>query len=50
MNGAEDGHWRRADHDDMAAANASVQRLEGLEVATVYPGHGKSFPFEAFHA
>lgn len=29
--------------DDKAAADASVRRLEGLEVGTVYPGHGESF-------
>ena len=36
--------------DDMAAAKASVKRLRGLQVATVYPGHGKPFPFQALRA
>ncbi len=30
--------------DDLAAANASVERLKSLEITTVYPGHGKPFP------
>ena len=30
--------------DDLAAANASLQNLESLEINTVYPGHGKPFP------
>ena len=34
--------------DDLAAANASVERLKTLNVRTVYPGHGKPFPWEAF--
>ncbi len=29
--------------DDPAAANASVERLKGLEIGTVYPGHGEPF-------
>jgi hydroxyacylglutathione hydrolase len=29
--------------DDMAAARASLARLQGLGVGTVYPGHGKPF-------
>ena len=33
--------------DDMPAAQASLQRLRSLEVGTVYPGHGKPFPFNA---
>ena len=32
--------------DDLAAANASVDRLRGLSVNTVYPGHGQPFPME----
>jgi len=32
--------------DDMAAARASLERLKGLGVGTVYPGHGKPFRLE----
>jgi len=34
--------------DDLAAANASVEKLKKLKVDTVYPGHGKPFPMELF--
>ena len=34
--------------DDLEAANASVGKLRGLAVNTVYPGHGKPFPIEQF--
>lgn len=34
--------------DDLAAANASVEKLRSLAVNTVYPGHGKPFPMEQF--
>jgi len=34
--------------DDLAAANASVEKLSGLSIKTVYPGHGKPFPMEQF--
>lgn len=34
--------------DDLAAAKASVEKLKGLEVHNVYPGHGKPFPMEQF--
>jgi hydroxyacylglutathione hydrolase len=34
--------------DDAAACEASVERLQGLEIATVYPGHGELFPMELF--
>jgi glyoxylase-like metal-dependent hydrolase (beta-lactamase superfamily II) len=34
--------------DDLAAANASVERLKGFEIRTVYPGHGAPFPMELF--
>jgi glyoxylase-like metal-dependent hydrolase (beta-lactamase superfamily II) len=34
--------------DDLAAANASVERLKSLEINTVYPGHGEPFPMELF--
>ncbi len=29
--------------DDLATANASVEKLKGLQINTVYPGHGKPF-------
>jgi glyoxylase-like metal-dependent hydrolase (beta-lactamase superfamily II) len=32
--------------DDSTAANASVANLEGLEIRTVYPGHGQPFAME----
>ena len=32
--------------DDMAAAKASVERIKGLEIKTIYPGHGKPFSKE----
>jgi hydroxyacylglutathione hydrolase len=34
--------------DDLAAANASVEKLKSLKINTVYPGHGKPFPMELF--
>jgi len=34
--------------DDLPAARASIQRLQGLGGRTVYPGHGKPFAWEAF--
>ena len=34
--------------DNLAAANASVERLKRLSVRTVYPGYGKPFPWDAF--
>lgn len=34
--------------DDPAEANASVERLENLDIRTVYPGHGQSFAMGAF--
>ncbi|MBN1810268.1 MAG: MBL fold metallo-hydrolase [Anaerolineae bacterium] len=34
--------------DDLAAANASVEKLQSLEIHTVYPGHGQPFPMESF--
>ncbi len=34
--------------DDAAAYNASLNRLSGLEIKTVYPGHGKPFLLEPF--
>lgn len=34
--------------DDRTAAKASVEKLIGLEVHTVYPGHGRPFAWEQF--
>jgi hydroxyacylglutathione hydrolase len=34
--------------DDAAAMNASVEKVKGLKVNIVYPGHGKPFPMEEF--
>ena len=34
--------------DDLAAANAGVERLKTLGVRRVHPGHGRSFPWEKF--
>jgi len=34
--------------DDLAAANASVEKLRSLEIDTVYPGHGSPFLMELF--
>jgi hydroxyacylglutathione hydrolase len=33
--------------DDMPAAQASLQKLAGMEIGMVYPGHGASFPLSA---
>lgn len=32
--------------DDLAAANASVERLAGMGIKTVYPGHGSPFSMD----
>lgn len=32
--------------DDMTETNASIEKLKGLKIRTVYPGHGKPFPME----
>lgn len=32
--------------DDLAAANSSVRKLDGLKIKTVYPGHGKPFSWQ----
>jgi hydroxyacylglutathione hydrolase len=32
--------------DDPAAAEASIKKLKGLGIKTVYPGHGRPFPME----
>lgn len=34
--------------DDLAAANASVEKLKEFAIRTVYPGHGEPFPMERF--
>lgn len=34
--------------DDLVAANASVEKLQNLEIHTVYPGHGQPFSMEEF--
>lgn len=34
--------------DDLADFKASIEKLRGLEIKTVYPGHGKPFPLEQF--
>ena len=34
--------------DDLAAATGSVEKLRGLEIHTVYPGHGRPFAWELF--
>ena len=34
--------------DDLAAANAGVERLKTLGIRRVHPGHGRSFPWEKF--
>ena len=32
--------------DDLQELNASVERLSSLDIKTVYPGHGRPFPWE----
>jgi hydroxyacylglutathione hydrolase len=32
--------------DDLAEADASIKKLKGLGIKTVYPGHGRPFPME----
>ena len=34
--------------DDLAACEASLEKLEGFEINTVYPGHGKPFAMDSF--
>jgi glyoxylase-like metal-dependent hydrolase (beta-lactamase superfamily II) len=34
--------------DNQAAFDAAMQRFKGLEINTVYPGHGQPFPMKAF--
>jgi len=43
-------NWRKPSVpicDDAAAWEASIDKLRGLHVVTVYPGHGKPFPWSA---
>lgn len=35
--------------DDAAACTASLDKLQGVAIRTVYPGHGKPFPMEALN-
>jgi hypothetical protein len=34
--------------DDRVACEASLAMLQGLEIRTVYPGHGEPFPMASF--
>jgi hydroxyacylglutathione hydrolase len=34
--------------DDSVACEASVEKLLGFEINTVYPGHGNPFPMDSF--
>ncbi len=34
--------------DDQEAAQTSIEKLKGLGINTVFPGHGQSFPMQAF--
>lgn len=34
--------------DDPVACDASLEKLEGLQINTLYPGHGSPFPMEYF--
>ncbi len=46
-------NWRRPSVpicDDVAAYDASMAKLRGLHVKTVYPGHGKAFAWSAVAA
>jgi hydroxyacylglutathione hydrolase len=36
--------------DDLAAGEASLGKLQGFDIHTVYPGHGKPFPMESLLA
>ena len=36
--------------DDAAACQASLEKLQGFEISTVYPGHGRPFSMDAFLA
>jgi len=39
----KDGAKRNSLIDDIEAAEASIARLKGMKIKTVYPGHGKPF-------
>jgi hydroxyacylglutathione hydrolase len=46
-------NWRRTSVpicDDSAAHDASMAKLHGLHVETIYPGHGKPFPWSVVAA
>jgi len=34
--------------NDLADFNASLEKLRGLDIETVYPGHGRPFPAASF--
>ncbi len=34
--------------DDYADFTSSIEKLKKLDIKTVYPGHGKPFPFEQY--
>jgi glyoxylase-like metal-dependent hydrolase (beta-lactamase superfamily II) len=36
--------------DDMPAAKASLEKLTGLKIGMVYPGHGQPFPMSQFRS
>jgi glyoxylase-like metal-dependent hydrolase (beta-lactamase superfamily II) len=36
--------------DDRVACEASLEKLRGLEIDTVYPGHGRPFLWDSFLA
>jgi hydroxyacylglutathione hydrolase len=36
--------------DDRAACEASLEKLRGFEIHTVYPGHGRPFPMDSFRS
>jgi len=33
--------------DNLEAANLSIEKLKGMRISTVYPGHGKPFPLSS---
>lgn len=33
--------------DDVVACEASLEKLQGFEIGTVYPGHGNPFPYDS---
>jgi glyoxylase-like metal-dependent hydrolase (beta-lactamase superfamily II) len=46
----DDGPATGSIMDNLAACDASVEKLLGLEITTVYPGHGQPFPMQSFEA